>query len=244
MSKDKTQARREHLARMRAEQKRKERRTAFLMWGIGGAVIVLLVGVVAFYMVNVRATTSLDGVATADYPGAQHVETKVAYKETPPMGGEHNPAWQTCAVYDKPINSENAVHSMEHGAVWITYRPDLPKDQVDKLKELASQDYMLMSPYPDLPAKIVLSSWNRQLTVNSADDPRVPKYIAKYRNSGDQAPELGASCTGGVNTTTAEAPIPAAAPSPGASDAPSPGASDSPKPGTSPEPSASPSSSS
>ncbi|GAB2490253.1 DUF3105 domain-containing protein [Streptosporangium sandarakinum] len=244
MSKDKTQARREHLARMRAEQKRKERRTAFLMWGIGGAVVVLLVGAVAFYMVNVRTTTSLDAVTTAAYPGAQHIETKVTYKENPPMGGEHNPAWQTCAVYDQPINNENAVHSLEHGAVWITYRPDLPKDQVDKLKELASRDYMLMSPYPGLPAKIVLSSWNRQLKVDSADDPRLPKYIAKYRNSGDQAPELGSSCSGGVDTTTAEAPIPATAPSPGASDAPSPGVSDAPKPSMSPEPSASPSPSS
>lgn len=153
MSKDKTQARREHLARMRAEQKRKERRTAFLMWGIGGAVVVLLVGAVAFYMVNVRTTTSLDAVTTAAYPGAQHIETKVTYKENPPMGGEHNPAWQTCAVYDQPINNENAVHSLEHGAVWITYRPDLPKDQVDKLKELASRDYMLMSPYRGCPRR-------------------------------------------------------------------------------------------
>lgn len=212
MSKEKAQARRENLARMREEQKRKERRAAFLMWGGGGLVIVLLVGLVGFYLVNERATTSLDGVASAKYPGGMHVQTKVAYKENPPMGGEHNPAWQNCGIYDQPVNSENAVHSMEHGAAWITYRPDLPKDQVAKLKEMAAKDYMLLSPYPGLPAKIVVSSWNKQLRLESADDPRLPKYIAKYRNNSTETPEFGSSCSGGVNTTTVEAPVPTAAP--------------------------------
>ncbi|MFF0576381.1 DUF3105 domain-containing protein [Streptosporangium saharense] len=219
MSKEKAQARRENLARMRAEHRRQERRAAFLMWGVGGVVVVLLVGLVGFYMVNERATTSLDGVTSAKYPGSMHVLTKVQYKENPPMGGEHNPAWQNCGVYDQPINSENAVHSMEHGAVWITYQPDLPKDQVAKLKELASQDYMLLSPYPGLPAKVVASSWNKQIKLDGADDPRLPKYIAKYRNNSTETPEFGASCSGAVDTTTAEAPIPTTTPSPGASGA-------------------------
>lgn len=212
MAKEKAQARRENLARMRAEQKRRERRAAFLMWGVGGSVVVLVVGLVGFSMVNERAATSLDGVASADYPGSMHVQTRVSYRESPPMGGEHNPAWQNCGIYDQPINNENAVHSMEHGAVWITYRPDLPKDQVAKLKELAAKDYMLLSPYPGLPAKVVASSWNKQITLESADDPRLPKYIAKYRNNSSETPEFGASCSGGVNTTAAEAPIPTTAP--------------------------------
>ncbi|GII01846.1 DUF3105 domain-containing protein [Planobispora takensis] len=220
MSKDKTQARRDHLAKMRAEQKAKERRTALLMWGAGGAVVLLLVGLVAFYLVNQAKVTSLDAVTSAKYPGSLHVETKVSYKETPPMGGEHNSTWQNCQVYDAPINNENAVHSMEHGAVWITYQPDLPKDQLDILKELASSDYMLLSPYPGLPSKVVVSSWNKQLKLDSADDPRLPKFIQKYKN-GPETPELGASCDSPLTTTTAENPIPEAGATPSASASPS-----------------------
>ncbi|MFD0659639.1 DUF3105 domain-containing protein [Thermocatellispora tengchongensis] len=213
MAKDRTQARREHLAKVRAEQKRKERRTAFLMWGAGGLVIALIVGVVAFYLINERARTSLDAVVTAKYPGSLHKETKVNYAENPPMGGEHHPVWQNCGIYEEPINNENAVHSMEHGAVWITYRPDLPKAQVDKLKELASSDYMLLSPYPGLPSPVVISSWNNQLKVNSADDPRLPRFITKYKN-GPDTPELGAACDQGTSDTAAQNPIPTVAPSP------------------------------
>ncbi|WP_406317257.1 DUF3105 domain-containing protein [Streptosporangium sp. NBC_01639] len=240
MTEKKAQARREHLDRMRQEQKRKERRTAFLMWGAGGVVIVLLVGLVGFYLVNERAVSSLDAVTSAKYPGSVHVQTKVAYKENPPMGGEHNPAWQDCGIYDQPINNENAVHAMEHGAVWITYQPDLPKAQVDRLKELSSKEYMLLSPYPGLPAKVVASSWNKQLKLDSAEDPRLPKYIAKYRNNSAETPEFGASCSGGVGTTTAEAPIPATTPTAAPSGDPS--ADPSTAPEATPSPSSTPSS--
>jgi hypothetical protein len=49
---------------------------------------------------------------------------------------------------------------MEHGAVWITYRPDLPKEQVDKLRQLArDSNSLLVSPYPELAAPVVASAW-------------------------------------------------------------------------------------
>ncbi|MFI6707581.1 DUF3105 domain-containing protein [Nonomuraea sp. NPDC050478] len=213
MTKEKAQARREHLQRMRAEQQRKERRTAFLMWGTGGLVIVLLVGVVGFYLVKQARETSLDAVVSVKYDGGQHVWNKVAYKETPPVGGEHNNYWQQCDIYDKPIHSEHAVHSLEHGAVWITYRPDLPADQIAKLKNVATstgqQDYMLMSPFEGLPAPIVASTWNHQHKFDSPDDPKLGAFIKRYQNGAD-TPEPGATCGGpdAIVTTADQAPLP------------------------------------
>ncbi|MCW2876642.1 MAG: hypothetical protein JWQ95_742 [Sphaerisporangium sp.] len=231
MAKERTQARRDHLAQLRAAQKRKERRTAMLMWGAGAFVIVLLVGLVGFYVIKDRAQTSLDGVQTYSYKGSQHTPIKVNYKETPPVGGQHNPEWQQCGVYDAPINSENGVHSMEHGSVWITYRPDLPKADVAKLKALVTSDYLLLSPFPGLKAPVVASSWNHQLVLKGADDPRLPRYITKYKQNPSTTPEYGATCTGSGSTaklasdnplpTTAPTPAPSAAPSSSAAPAPS-----------------------
>ncbi|MEU4573906.1 DUF3105 domain-containing protein [Nonomuraea sp. NPDC023979] len=213
MTKEKAQARREHLQQMRAAQKRKERRAAFLMWGAGGLVIVLLIGVVGFYLVKRAQETSLDGVASVKYEAGQHVWNTVSYKETPPVGGEHNNYWQLCRVYDKPIHSEHAVHSLEHGAIWITYRPDLPKAQIDQLKDVAGstgqQDYMLVSPFPNLPSPIVVSSWGHQLKLTDPGDPKLGAFIKKYQN-GPDTPEPGATCGGpqAVETTADEAPLP------------------------------------
>ncbi|MFD9941601.1 DUF3105 domain-containing protein [Nonomuraea sp. NPDC059023] len=213
MTKEKAQARREHLDKMRAAQRRKERRTAFLMWGAGGAVIVLLVGVVGFYLINQSRASSLDAVTSVKYDAGQHVWNAVTYKETPPVGGEHNNYWQQCDIYDKPIHPEHAVHSLEHGAIWITYRPDLPKAEIDALKKVASEtgslEYMLVSPFPNLPAPIVASSWGHQLKLEKAADEKLPAFIKKYQN-GKDTPEPGATCGGNqaITTTADQQPLP------------------------------------
>ena len=63
--------------------------------------------------------------------------------------------WQNCGVYDQPVEDSQAVHSMEHGAVWITYQPDLPAEQVDQLRDLVGgSGYVLLSPYVDLPRRV------------------------------------------------------------------------------------------
>jgi len=140
---------------------------------------------------------AIDGVLTYEN-GNGHVETAVTYPETPPTGGEHNPAWLNCGVYDQPVPSENAVHSLEHGAVWITYDPSISATELDALKALLPSDYTVLSPFEGLPSPIVLSAWNVQLQVENAADPRIAPFFEQYWKSGT-APELGASCSGAID---------------------------------------------
>jgi predicted small secreted protein len=129
-----------------------------------------------------------------------HTKEPVDYPQTPPVGGPHNPIWQNCGFYSKPLRNEYAVHSMEHGAVWITYSPDLPKDQVETLRDIAHRNsYVLVSPYSDLPSQVVASAWGKQLHLNSADDPRLEQFVRAYQQ-GPQNPEPGAPCNGGVGS--------------------------------------------
>jgi putative peptide zinc metalloprotease protein len=131
-----------------------------------------------------------------------HVRTAVDYAETPPVGGDHFPIWQNCGFYDTPALNETAVHAMEHGAVWITYRPELPREQVEILRQLArGQSHILASPYPDLPSPVVASAWGKQLRLDSADDPRLSEFVRAFR-LGRQAPEPGERCDGGVGEPT------------------------------------------
>jgi hypothetical protein len=129
---------------------------------------------------------------------AGHVQGPVTYDQTPPAGGPHNAIWLNCGIYTEPVPNENAVHDLEHGAVWVTYDPSLPAESVSKLRERMPSTYSVLSPYPGLPAPIVLSAWNAQVTVSSVTDPRISQFFEKYRNSGN-APEPGAPCTGGLD---------------------------------------------
>jgi hypothetical protein len=114
----------------------------------------------------------------------RHVEGAVEYPVQPPVGGRHNAAWQRCQgdVYDAPIASEHALHSLEHGAVWITYRPDLPRDQVEALAaKVRGNDHMLMSPFEGLDRPISLQAWGYQLKLDNARDARIDEFIRVLR---------------------------------------------------------------
>jgi hypothetical protein len=133
-----------------------------------------------------------------------HTEGAIDYDQIPPVGGEHNPSWQNCGIYDRVVRNEHAVHSLEHGAVWITYQPELSDQDVGVLRKLVrGHTHVLLSPYPDLPEPVVITAWGIQLKVDEADDPRLPRFIEAYEN-GPQNPEPGAPCDGGVGTPLKE----------------------------------------
>lgn len=142
-----------------------------------------------------------DGVKTwSGKLSRTHVTTKVSYPMHPPVGGNHNPVWLNCNgdVYTEPVQDENAVHALEHGAVWVTYTDKAAKADVDALAaKVKKTPYSLMSPYANQAAPLILSAWGHQVTVKSAKDPEVDKFFATYVQ-GQQTPEPGASCTGGV----------------------------------------------
>ena len=132
---------------------------------------------------------------------AQHQWGPITYKQSPPVGGPHNPNWQRCQgdVYPAQIANEHAVHAMEHGAVWITYRPDLPQAQIDKLAaKVKGNDFMLMSPYPGLDKPISLQAWGFQLKLDkpNADDPRIDRFIHALRQN-DTQEGMGVVCSSG-----------------------------------------------
>ncbi|GIF75737.1 DUF3105 domain-containing protein [Asanoa siamensis] len=136
------------------------------------------------------------------YDTRSHKSGTIQYAQMPPVAGDHNVSWQNCMgnVYDAQIANENAVHSLEHGAVWVTYRPDLPKDQVDALAgKVEGQEFTMMSPFPGLDKAISLQAWGYQLKVDNASDSRIDEFIRALRVNASQEPGVG--CSGGVTAT-------------------------------------------
>jgi uncharacterized protein DUF3105 len=182
-------------------------------WGLiaaAVAVVVFAAAAITYAVVQVRASDAakvealdeISGVQSFDYAaGQEHVSTPVAYDQSPPVGGPHDGEWADCTgtVYDADIRHENAVHSMEHGAVWIAYDPDkVSGDDVEKLAGLVDGvSGRLLSPYAGLDSAVSLQSWNHQLKVDSVDDPRIEQFADLLTFNGDvegHYPEIGASC--------------------------------------------------
>ena len=141
---------------------------------------------------------TIAGVQAIRVDGHAHSEGPIDYKLHPPAGGTHNPIWWNCGFYDQPVPDVNAVHDLEHGAVWLAYSPDLSAADIEVIHELArANPRVLASPYPGLKAgeAVVATAWARQLRLDSVTDPRLAQFVAAYLD-GSHAPEAGASCSG------------------------------------------------
>lgn len=140
----------------------------------------------------------LEGVVEYDDLSRNHVNSPVNYPQNPPVGGDHAQVWMNCGAYSEAVDPAMAVHSLEHGAVWLAYDPGTPAEDVDVLRALASENgFVLVSPVEDMDSPVVATAWGRQLAQDSVDLPRLSAFVDTFAQ-GPQTPELGAPCTGGM----------------------------------------------
>ncbi|NEB05785.1 DUF3105 domain-containing protein [Streptomyces sp. SID13726] len=215
-NKSSSTARKARIEEMRRAEQARERRNRI---AIIAASVVAVAGLVAGAVVLVQSqsddsataadskgsghfVTGSDGVKTwKGTLGRTHVVKTVNYPMEPPVGGDHNQVWMNCNgdVYTKALNNMNAVHSLEHGAVWVTYTSKAKKADVDALAaKVKKTPYTLMSPDDKQADPIMLTAWGHQRTVTGADDPNVDKFFEKFVQ-GEQTPEPGAACTNGLS---------------------------------------------
>ncbi|MEW1636410.1 DUF3105 domain-containing protein [Streptomyces sp. NPDC093801] len=204
-------SRQNRIAEMRRAEKARDRRNKIIAISVSTAVVAGLIGFGTWVLMEQKQKdrdaeaarkAPVNGEQTWDAKklGRNHVETPVKYEMNPPVGGDHNPRWMNCNgdVYKNPVPEVNAVHSLEHGAVWVTYNEKAAKADVDALAgKVGKTPYTLMSPDKEQAGAIMLSAWGKQLTVEKADDPRVAQFFTKYVQ-GPQTPEPGAACTNGL----------------------------------------------
>ena len=194
----------EEHAQRRARSRRAGQALAILVLGIAAATAVAAIVSLDGADDDAQSPQTAEGAPAAtkffEVESRNHVADRVTYGQTPPVGGDHNPTWWDCGAYREPVVPEAAVHSLEHGAVWVTYAPDLPAAQVDQLEQLAKRSFVLVSPWPDaeLPAPIVLSAWGAQLLVDELPSTDAEAFLQTFRQ-GRTAPEPGAPCTGGAS---------------------------------------------
>lgn len=184
----------------RLQLERERRMKMMRIWGPIAVVVIALIALLVFRILE----PDVEGITTVTSAAANQHDNSYQYEHTalPPTGGIHATSWLNCGIYDGEVPLENVVHSMEHGAVWVTYDPEqVSASDIALLKdEVRGKGDTILSEYSQQSSPVVLTTWDIQLQLDSASDERIDDFIGQYR--GVRGPEAGAPCTGGVGSPT------------------------------------------
>ena len=155
-----------------------------------GVLVVIIIPIV-IYNVYINWTPSGPEVGTSiPIQGRLHVPigTHVKYTTNPPTSGPHYPIPEAWGIKTSPVMDEYAVHSLEHGSVWITYQPDnISSTDLDQLKLIANKyARIILSPRPANDSYISLVSWGRTQKFNKMDSNLINLFAYRNRNHGPE----------------------------------------------------------
>ncbi|KKT27886.1 MAG: hypothetical protein UW81_C0041G0003 [Candidatus Giovannonibacteria bacterium GW2011_GWC2_44_9] len=186
---------------LRREEKKREitggaRQKQIKSWAIWSAAILIIGGAGYFGYRALSGTVKIPEMGEI-YPieGRDHVPdgTKVEYHTNPPSSGSHYAKEAEWGVYDKALSDGQLVHNLEHGGVWISYKPSIPTIATEKLISLAKsyRNKVILTPREANDKDIAVVSWGRiykfDLAVDgSFDENAIKNYIKKYKNTGPE----------------------------------------------------------
>lgn len=148
-------------------------------------------------------------VASHPIEGAQHAPlcSPLTYGTNPPSSGNHYAIWADYRTYDRSFARGFWVHSLEHGAVVITYNcpggcvaevaevqgfiDGLPADSCGPMARR-----VILTPDPELDVRFAASAWGFTLRANCFDRDAFSSF---YSDHYDHAPE--SICGGGTDPT-------------------------------------------
>lgn len=123
--------------------------------------------------------------------GRNHVAngSTVSYNSNPPTSGDHYAAAAPARFYDKELPDEQLVHNLEHGHIWISYKPNLSAEVIDILKNFSGGNVIVI-PRSKNDADIALAAWGRLDKFNvegeNVDEQRIKDFISRYQNRGPE----------------------------------------------------------
>lgn len=136
-------------------------------------------------------STPVEGTVEFDIVSRTHIAqgtTGSGYNSNPPTSGPHWNGPAKNGVYESPLADEQAIHNLEHGYVWISYKSDVGDDVKNKLKDIVKEDEwkVILTPRDANDSKIALAAWGRVLKMDEPDYDKVKDFIKTYRNRGPE----------------------------------------------------------
>ena len=137
--------------------------------------------------------------------GQQHVlpsSPEITYNSNPPTSGPHYFAAAQSGIYDTEFPDRELIHNIEHGHIWISYRPDLPKDEIEQLAVIAKSygTKIIMAPRAKDDSPIAIAAWQHVLKSSTVDEVQIRAFINALQGHGPESvPDSGFKDFRGLN---------------------------------------------
>lgn len=190
--KERKELKREERSEGHARERKMRKTKKLAVWAI-------LLGVVAVAgWFGIQAITpeplSTDYSKAMPYEKPSHIVegTKVSYGSNHPTSGNHWPDPLRDGVYDTEKPDEALVHSLEHGRVWVSYKPEIGTKALQALKDtLKGRFGVILTPRSANERDIALAAWTRLDSFNLLNDGtfdknRILDFISRYLNKGPE----------------------------------------------------------
>lgn len=166
----------------------------FTKLAIFATVVIVIGGLIFIFTRPVKEKLQV-GETIAEQ-GASHIDQgsdHPLYNSNPPTSGPHWSSPAECKIYTKEIPDESVLHSLEHGAVWVSYKDKDNKKLAQKLTDLINSESgkLVLSPRSKNDSVIAVASWGRLMKLEEFDGGKISEFIDANKN---QSPEPFASC--------------------------------------------------
>lgn len=138
------------------------------------------------------------GVMTYANQGQDHVplDHQFTYNSNPPTSGPHYATPANWGVYDYEANDKIFIHNLEHGGIWISYRPGISPQVVEDLKAVVNEfggSKIVMAPRSANDADIAVAAWTHLVKIDHVgqmltdeEKDRIRSFYRAYKNRGPE----------------------------------------------------------
>lgn len=179
------------------------------VYWISGSVLVVA-GIIWLGIIISKKTTIVPPGQTYENLGQEHIglQDKLPreYNSNPPTSGAHYASPANWGIYDYEVNDRIFIHNLEHGGIWIAYKPSIPAEVVTELKAIADEFgglKIVMAPRSANDADVAVAAWRHVHTFNISgghlSDQQKTDIKNFYKALRDHAPEDVPSFMGGVD---------------------------------------------
>ncbi len=182
--------------RRRIDTMHREQRRKRAIWGTAILIAFVVVAFLAWTFLKPPPSVPAQG---RQYPaeGRDHVAdgAPMQYRTRPPSSGNHYGQSAPYGVFERELATGNWVHTLEHGAIVVLYRPDLcDQDCVGQLRDVYQSAprgkygavKMSVLPYRDMDHAVATVAWTWIDEMDQVDKERI---VAFYRAHVDRGPE-------------------------------------------------------